>query len=170
MHAFCLGVVAFAVPARSAGAAPAWAAAPGPAVPTVAAAPAKASTEGVAAPIPARPVPGVAVPAVMAATPKIRVRRDGRRSYYDRRGNYDWRGGRRRCGIRCCGIWGGVLRLRGPCCELAEHDPKACHCEHEFPTSRHDLLAPLIVIQLAMPSIAEGCEKIEGDQKGMSAV
>jgi hypothetical protein len=40
-----------------------------------------------------------------------------------------------------------VLRLRGPCCEFAEHDQKASNCEHGFPTSRHDLLAPLVLIE-----------------------
>lgn len=41
----------------------------------------------------------------------------------------------------------GVLRLRKPCCEFAEHDQKARNCEHGFPTSRHDLLAPLVLIE-----------------------
>jgi hypothetical protein len=34
-----------------------------------------------------------------------------------------------------------------PCCEFAEHDQKARNCEHGFPTSRHDLLAPLVLIE-----------------------
>jgi hypothetical protein len=130
-------VVVVAAPARAApaaAAAPAVTAAPDPAVPTVAAAPAIASPEGVAAPIPARPVPGVVVPAETPATPKIRVCRNDRRGCYDRR----------RRGI---GVWVGVLRLRRPCCELAEHDQKARNCEHGFPTSRHDLLAPLVLIE-----------------------
>jgi hypothetical protein len=114
-----------------------------------------ASPEGVAAPIPARPVPGAIVPAEAAATPEIRISRDDWRGCYDRRGNRwrccDGRRGRRscyagrRCGIR---IWVGVLRLRGPCCESAEHDQKARNCEHGFPTSRHDLFALLIVIEV----------------------
>jgi hypothetical protein len=42
------------------------------------------------------------------------------------------------------------LRLRGPCCEFAEHDQKARNCEHGFPTFRHDLLALLVLIEPAI--------------------
>jgi hypothetical protein len=127
-------------------AAPAAPAVPDPAVPTVATAPAIAAPEGVAAPIPARPIPGAIVPAETAATPNIRVSRDERRRCYDRRG--DWRSCYRRRG----GVWVrvGVLRRRGSCCEFAEHDQKARNCGHAFPASRHELLAPLILIEPAI--------------------